>query len=407
LATGYEPARLTLDETLKRGTTTKRIEMKPLPPLELTIVAPDGKPVSGATFTTHGPEEFRNTFDYAGDKRPLLNIEGTSNEQGIVRVAYPAFGDWAVYRITHSAGYFDLKIKDLPAATNPDEPIRHRIELAPYATIRGKYLPEVGENEFLTIQRVKSNRMHVDGPDVRIELDDQRRFQIARLLAGWYSLRHSIQHTVPANTEDSTASVRTAGVATYDLVKVDAGQTVDLTLGNEGRPVIGRLVSSDDVDFEQQWIKLSVKPEGDFRYPQAPSDITDDDALEAWWDAYWESEEGRQYGEYRRKDRSTTFPDESGRFRFPKLHPGKYELHLTHRVRDEPQRTLVKLEFEVPEGYSAKPLDLGDLDFSTKTTATGAKIQGPVVAADEPHSVGEVELKREQPSAPNDEAKAE
>ena len=42
LATGYEPVRLKLDETLERGKTVKRIEMKPLPPLELTIVAPDG-----------------------------------------------------------------------------------------------------------------------------------------------------------------------------------------------------------------------------------------------------------------------------------------------------------------------------------------------------------------------------
>ncbi len=360
LATGYEPARLKLDETLRRGETlVKRIEMRPLPSLELTIVAPDGKPAAGATFTTLEPKEFRRAFDYACDRGPLLNIEETSDAQGIVRVAYPAFGDWAAYRILHPAGYADLRIKDLPEAVENETTVRVPIELTPYVTIRGQYVPEVAENEFLEIYRLKSNRLSVDGPAVLVELDGRRCFQLGPRLAGWHTFVHRIRYTDDAGRECTSA------VGVRGPFWITAGQTVDLTLGSEGRAVTGRLVLPDDADPKKRLFKVSVESGRSPGYPRAPSGITDEEALKAWWDGYWQSDEGRRYRQYKNQH-GTTVTDAAGRFRIPSLSPGKFTLRLVHRPQDSPRLTLSPTEFDVPPGYGSEPLDLGDLKLSAE-----------------------------------------
>ena len=85
--------------------------------------------------------------------------------------------------------------------------------------------------------------------------------------------------------------------------------------------------------------------------------------MAAWWDAFWESDEGRRYWNYSRRSGSTT-AESDGRFRFPMLRPGNYTLRLSHKTRAGPRLTLGETEFEIPEGYSPKPLDLHDLQLS-------------------------------------------
>lgn len=356
LATGYEPRRLKLNETLERGRTLmKRVEMKPRLPVELTIIAPDGKSAAGATFQSISPTEFTHTFSSqarAGLER-LLNIPRTSDGHGLVQIRYPAFGDWAAYRVLHSSGYGDFKVKNLPAAAAGETSIRRRIELAPYATIQGKYVPQLVENEFLEVYRLQPDRMSIDGPAVVVELGDEGRFELGRRLAGWYSFVHRSRYT-------TLNGGGTSAVASYGPFQVTAGQTVRLTLGDAGRPVVGRLVLPAGFSFAGRLLEISVDS-GEFPgRPQAPADVTDDKALAAWWDAYWESDAGRRYREYMSRWGMTAAAAD-GRFRFPMLRPGKYSLHLVHTPQAPPRLTLSKTNFQVPDGYGAEPLDLGGI----------------------------------------------
>jgi len=359
LATGYEPVRVKLNEELTRGKPiSKRVEMKPLALVELTIVTPDGKSAVGASIETIQPEEFQAIFRYKGGPglKRLLDIEQTSDDRGIVGIHYPAFGDWAVYRIMHPSGYVKFRVEDLPSAIDADTTNQVRKELAPYGTIRGRYLPEVAANEYLEAYRLKPTRMSVDAPSVRVELDENGRFELGPRLAGWHSFAHRVRYS---HRDGGTG---TSAVAVYGPFRLTNGQTIDLTLGDEGQPVTGRLVLPDGWDHEKQLITISVDS-GTFPCrPHAPAHIDDHVALLAWWNAYWQSDKGRQYRHHKRHW-GTTVAGPDGEFRFAMLRPGNYRLRLSQRNQDRPRLKLAKTEFEIPEARRTEPFDLGDLQL--------------------------------------------
>ncbi len=377
LADGYQPKRLKLHETLQRGKTlVKRVDLQPLPPVELTIVTPGGWPASDARFETVQPGRYRSLVNrgtpdglgslntYHGKAAPalgrLVDIEQTADRRGVIRVPYPAFGQWAIYRIVHPTGYAELRVKDLPEPDVRGTPIQQTVELLRYTTIRGEFLPEVAANEHLEICRLQPNRMTVAAAHERIELDERRRFEFPQRLAGWHSIIHRIQYTDPVGRRLGEA------IGCYGPYRVGPGETADLTLGGQGRPVTGRVVVPEGVEppggaEAAKWqFRIYVESSESPGRPRAPAGLTDEKALETWWDAYWESDEGRRYRHYKGRYRMTISDDE-GRFRLPMLPPGKYLLRATALPQNLRRRTHLRVEFEVPEGNRTDPLDLGDL----------------------------------------------
>lgn len=195
--------------------------------------------------------------------------------------------------------------------------------------------------------------------------DSQGRFAFSKVPPGWFEVGYLIR----TGNSTSTHTSRTP-------VVVKSGETVKVTLGGEGRPVIGRFVPpagySGTVYFGEGIRSLDTeRPE--IPKPQNYDQMTKRQQQEwyrqwrttpeyqAWSDAIWHDLNRRQYA-------FRINPD--GTFRIEDVIAGKYDLtvYLERYDPDQspPQEDLggYRGSVEVPEipgGRSDEPLDLGDL----------------------------------------------
>ncbi len=368
-AKGYEQFQLKLNDSLQRGKPVQKlVRMKAIDPSEFIVTKSDGTPAANATIETLKSAELRRTLNRNGGShlRQLLNIDVKSDANGIVRIVWPAFSDWTTYRIKHTSGYVNVKGRELPKAVGGNSGIRGRIKLTPYAGIKGTYLPTVGADEFLEVYRLESDRKTVATRAQIVVVDQDGTFKLTQRLAGWHSFVHRIRHTDSDGTQGTTA------IGLYGPFELSNGQTRELTLGDEGRSVIGRLTIAAGVDVDYASLRLSVSPSRSsgisFSYPVAPQGL-DAKASKDWWDAYWQSDKGRQFRRYRQLHYTTAVASD-GRFHFPILPLGKYKLRLSRRPRGSSKLTLEKTELMVPEGANTGPIDLGDLTVSEWNSAS-------------------------------------
>ena len=163
----------------------------------MTIVQPDGTPASEATFESRDITDFRHAlrYDQSGILRRLLAVRVKADEGGVATFPRPAFGEWASYRIEHTSGHLDIKIRDIPVSEDRASVSQHRVELLGRVTIQGRYLPMVGKNEFLEVYRLQPDRLNADGSPQRVELDQDGRFSLPSQLAGWHSFSHRAETT--------------------------------------------------------------------------------------------------------------------------------------------------------------------------------------------------------------------
>lgn len=363
LAMGYQPFKFKLNEEQElEPMLVKRLELTPMPSVEFTIVTRDGQPVADARFETIPPhetlgsDEFDDLFRFRERLKRLLDIDATSDEQGQVRIQYPAFGKSIVYRLRHSAGYADVNVRDLPPASPSDGMIRQRVELRRYATVRGKYLPQIGPNEHLELCPLLPNRLTCDGPEIRVRVNERGGFEIGQLRAGWHCFVHRIHYGGADGHANSTALV------CFETFQVADGQVVELTLGENGCPVRGRLMIPAGYQNEKHLFELAIQPDVEFpRYPTAPGTITDEQGVIAWWDAYWDSDGGRQFREYNFREVHTAVAKD-GSFSLPVMQPGTYRISrvLTTGNLDSPLK-LPETSFTIPDDGNRDQLDLGDI----------------------------------------------
>ncbi|QEG38179.1 M56 family metallopeptidase [Roseimaritima ulvae] len=388
VATGYEPAEWKLNEKLERGKPlTKTIRMQPVAPIQLTVLQPNGTPAAGATFKSRDPKDFPFTMRHAGgDKlRGLLAIEAKSNGQGVAEFPRPAFGDWASYRIEHATGHTDFKISDLPPERDGAAVVTHRLQLLGHVTVQGRYLPKVLDNEFLEVYHLLPNRKSVDGSAQRVKLDDEGRFTLAPRLAGWHSFVHRIQ------TTDAEGNRGTSAIASYGPFDLKPGESRRLTLGDEGSSVVGRLSIPEPSSADFGSLTIQAYAGGPFQYPHAPRGLNDHEEL-AWWDAYWESDAGHHFREYRRRNITVPVaPD--GSFHFPMLPPGDYKLRLFGSSSDRTRRKLIPSQLSIPEAAVGSVVDVGSLKVSEE------KSDASPTAHDHDHSLNKTsDLEHERSS---------
>lgn len=203
-----------------------------------------------------------------------------------------------------------------------------------------------------------------------IRSDDGGRFVFERVPSRWFEAGYLID----TGHERTPTSLRP--------VKVRPGETLELTLGGSGRPVIGRFTApkggTAPATFKYgRRVLETAEPE-----PPLPPDHRQMRASEiSRWQADWfRSPEGREARERFRRDlnrRTFAFKIEpDGTFRIEDVPEGRYRLQVVveaEPVPGEPWRALAAYLGEaevptIPAGQSDAPLDLGDLPLEAMPT---------------------------------------
>ena len=353
IATGYEPVKTKLNEKLERSKSiTQTIRMKPVAPIEMTIVQPDGAPASEATFESRDMKDFRHALrlDSSGVLRSLLAVKLKADERGVATFPRPAFGEWASYRIEHASGHVDLNIRDIPVSADRVSVSKHSVKLLGRVTIEGRYLPRVGKNEFLEICRLQPTRFSADGSPQRVEVDQDGRFSLPSQLAGWHSFSHRIE------TTDSKGNRGTSAIASYGPFELLPGEKRTLILGDDGSSVIGKLVLPQNEADDFSGLTIQAFGGGSFTYPHEPRGLDEQASLD-WWTAYWASPAGRDHDEYGLRNRTIPVASD-GSICFPLLPPGSYKLRA---FREDQVVSLSLSELVIADDQRGTVIDLGDL----------------------------------------------
>ncbi len=158
-------------------------------------------------------------------------------------------------------------------------------------------------------------------------------------------------------------------------IEIKSGETTSVTLGGNGRPVIGRILppAGENRVFNgtnvMGFLELKQTGEADV-IRQAAQEKLDGPAIRVRLRQWSKTEDGKAYWRARRIYRIAVSPD--GSFRANEVPTGIYNLHMQYyeqRVLDSHQTMtacVAMLETEVivpeiPDGHSDEPLDLGDM----------------------------------------------
>ena len=155
-----------------------------------------------------------------------------------------------------------------------------------------------------------------------------------------------------------------------------------MTLGGEGRPIIGRI----------QWPGGAL-PNGDLSHimagiapkmtepPMPPKEVRDQgaEAIRDWMKKWQESPEGKTWmsqSQQRQQSQRIGSVDQNGLLRIDNAVPGHYELSVMLKAKDgglpwdEPELLRYSAEISVPDmpgGVADEPLDLGKVTIVDKT----------------------------------------
>jgi hypothetical protein len=177
---------------------------------------------------------------------------------------------------------------------------------------------------------------------------------------------------------------RSSGMTHAVPTTAPAGQTVTVTIGGTGRPVVGKLDLPADV-VKKGWISWDTRintPHKQLKAPPIPKTLKSQDEIRKWYEDWMKTPEGKTYQEESKKEaeeqrQSYAFvvkPD--GSFRADDIPAGPWELTMQIYPGDTLQRNdwgnpigSVRKLFTIPEmpgGRSDEPLDLGSLYLVSK-----------------------------------------
>ncbi len=332
MADGYKPAKARIDKA-----TTDRLEiwLKPADPITGHVVDTGGKSIAGADVAL--ASEFGALRLESGHLK--FNGLGAKAGQKIIETArdgafeLPGGEDDAFIVIVHESGYGQVKVND------PSD----RITLKPWARIQGQLLLGTKPGAGWLVSFNGSTPANSSFPWVsqwsQVTCDSAGKFDTGPLVPD-----ARMQASVFVKTGNSTSLV--LGVVTF--VDTKPGKTLKLTLGGEGRPVIGRLVGSDGNPLPNRklWIRTPAPHLG------MPGD-------NEMWKAQGEFFQAVQGAKYHHE----VVTDAEGRFRIPRLPQGNFEIDGAWIAKDSQRRFEVN---PMDSGKSDEPLDLGDLKETRK-----------------------------------------
>jgi hypothetical protein len=331
-APGHKPSILKLDMT---SAANAEVWLKPAIPFKGRVIDQNGKPVQDAQVAL--ASEFSPVHINEGHLK--LHHPAAPGSAAIVRTSadgtfeLPGDEEVAVVAVAHESGLALVKIGD---ATDP-------IKLQPWAHIEGHVLmgtkPAAGwQVSFNRSIPAGSGYAWVSSWETQI-CDAKGRYKTGPLIPG------NLQASVAVKNDASFSMV--ASVTTF--VDVKPGQTLNLTLGGKGRPVIGRLIGSDGKPAANR--KLWIRP------PSPHIGMPGDQEM-------WEAESifhtacaGVRYSQ-------EVVTDASGNFRIERLPQGSFEIDGAWNLPYEKNHFEVK---PMEGGTTDDPMDLGDLREEPKT----------------------------------------
>ncbi|MEM9250773.1 MAG: carboxypeptidase regulatory-like domain-containing protein [Planctomycetota bacterium] len=375
-ADGYAPA-ATEPIPKDAGMIERRLELTAAEPMAGTLVDAAGEPIvyadvylclGSSGLQIHNGKALR-TNDLAG---MITDVDG--------RFSFPPQGDAFRIIALHDKGYADIDHEDWVASDD------RRFVLEPWATVRGTL--RVGDkpvaNERVGAWMQWDHQSDPRPPHHQLETstDDEGRFILDRVPPG-------VKGGVGRRLQLSQNSW---GYDQPEQFTAAAGETIELDLGGQGRPVIGRVAWADDSPHDSP---LSNGRSRLFTYvdQQAARELIErlqaelmPEGFKDWtpeeYQAFAQTDEGKQIQkrfmkaqyELQGERRNHNFAIESdGSFRIENVRPGLYQLsvhvaappvgnqcgfgealgQLTHKVEVPP----------LPDGmaYFAEPLDVGEL----------------------------------------------
>ena len=363
-ADGYQPG-VSREFKNDEGSVTYDFSLRKGQNLNVRVRLPDDKPAADAEvcLCPEEPGKFINMamfvkngrFPYRDHTRPFLKV----GADGLLPIE-PQDNKFLLI-VLHDQGYAQTTSEEL--AANPqitlkawarlEGVIRHGTKPVPGAKL--DVYPLEGYNprwSFLNFQ-------------VNTDADAEGKFVFAKLKPGKWRVRE-----LPADKRPVVGPR-----PCEKTVELAPGQTLSVTLGGEGRPVIGRVQwpGGKPPQGDLSRIGADVRPKRP--EPPSPPKATRDqgpDAVRAWLKEWRESEEGKAWLAKARKESGCprgASVDRDGTLRIEGVVPGLYELSVYVQVKEEilpwerPQLLCYEGEFSMPKipgGVSDEPLDLGN-----------------------------------------------
>jgi beta-lactamase regulating signal transducer with metallopeptidase domain/protocatechuate 3,4-dioxygenase beta subunit len=374
-ADGYLPATsrpLKIDE----GNVTIDFELKKAPASGLVVLTPQGQAANKATVAVCTPRLGPVVQD--GVVSPNSTCERTTTDaEG--RFNIPPRDDVFALLILDKSGAAYVTQQQLDSSTT--------IQLEPWARVEGTLLigNKPAADQFVTLEREELHQPNT--PKVhyayRATTDKNGRF--------------TFQSVIPGNGQVTRRVVSEHGqtsswIPTHSTkVKFVAGQTTQVELSRNGRPVVGKLLMPQNAEGAPVWhlamvsLQNAPPPPPTIPWPKGVDPQKDRQAAIQWWETWKETEDGKRhqeemkrYAEAARARQSAyygTKVEPDGSFLFDDVPADDYQLSV--RLQAPPANgqivpgdviATLTHSFTVPEmpgGGSDEPLDLGSLTLDT------------------------------------------
>ena len=324
-ADGYKPSVVRVAEDQDQV----EIWLKPAQTIKGRVIATDGKPLSGAHVALAGISQ---EVSITHDKLALSDLSRELDRKIAQTDAAGAFElpddpEARQVIVVHQDGYAQADLGDL------DDPIA----VKPWGQIKGQLLRGSSPAPGWQIDAHRAAPQRSELPYIHhrttARTDSEGRFTIDKLAPGLSQI--SVNYASGNNVSP------VVGLATS--IEIKRGETVNLTLGGEGRPVTGKLVAANGASVDWSKVKLRIGLE-------TPSlgFIVDSPIESGFREAQREFFAGGLTSTYHH----ALIPAPDGAFKIDRLPQGRYELTGFGR------------QFEVtpmPGGKTDEPLDLGEI----------------------------------------------
>jgi RNA polymerase sigma factor (sigma-70 family) len=184
----------------------------------------------------------------------------------------------------------------------------------------------------------------------------------------------AVEYVYPGDVQIDYAYVGEPSPSRTSRTKVTAGNTQKLTLGGEGRPVIGQVVAPDiaQLNHRSGYIRAATPPHPSAQPSYAQLDDKEKVRLSQEWENSPKYKAAQEWTRQRGIIRFEVQPD--GSFKIPDVPPADYELTVELGATDPASRYIenrgsAQTHFtikEIPGGQSDEPLDAGTLPVKLK-----------------------------------------
>ncbi len=325
------------------------------------LSGPDGKPIAGETVMLilgrSGVQIVNGTLQ--GHQRE--GASATTDDAG--KFSFPAEPEKFMLVAVNDAGIGRLEVP----ASSTTRPTSMDLKLEPWATVEGtvKVGPKPAANVAVGSYSTDGN-YQPDAPRVQISNETNTDAK-----------GHYVMKRVPPGPTAVSKLIRSDRMTSYTSTKnvdLKPGTTTTVDIGGDGRPVIGKLDLPADVKGES-WVAMGfLNTKVDFPKINLPPEFEKKSREEQakWYQDFQATPEGKAYMDAVRKTQAGThhYPvdvDKDGKFTAEDVVGGTYTLQIGIQKSSgnnfgyDPRSQLATAtkEFEVPEGASAEPLDLG------------------------------------------------